>query len=75
MIRLDQVRLAYGAQQVLQDCTLRVTRGGRVALMGPSGCGKTTVLSIVSGLLAPDGGGAEVRGRVSCVFQEPSLFP
>ena len=74
MIHLDNITLTYGRQTVLQDCSLHVTPGQRVALMGPSGCGKTSLLHIVAGLT--DGAfGAEVNGRVSYIFQESALFP
>ena len=75
MIELKHISLAYGGQAVLRDCSLRVEPGERAALMGPSGCGKTTLLHIAAGLLSPDVGSATVQGSVSCVFQEPALFP
>ena len=73
MIRLDKLTLAYGGQIVLENCSLWVEEGQRLALMGPSGCGKTSLLQAVAGLLPVEG--AEVRGVVSYVFQEQALFP
>ena len=73
MIDFKDITLAYGGETVLQDCSLRVAQGQRIALMGPSGCGKTTLLNIAAGLLPAEG--AEVHGTVSYVFQEPALFP
>lgn len=57
-----------------------------LAILGPSGCGKTTLLSLVAGLLAPDGGSVALGGRpldgrppeerdVGLVFQDGALFP
>lgn len=47
-----------------------------VTLLGPSGCGKTTLLRVLAGLRAPDGGSVRVSpGRIACVFQEPRLLP
>ncbi len=60
---------------------------GRVAaLLGPSGCGKTTLLRLVAGLDAPDGGDILLGGEsvlaspphrrgVGLVFQDLALFP
>ena len=73
MIRLENITLSYGGQTVLQDCTLRVQAGERVALMGPSGCGKTSLLNAVAGVLPLPG--VTVAGAVSYVFQESALFP
>ena len=73
MIRLENIALSYGEQTVLQDCTLHVQAGERVALMGPSGCGKTSLLNAVAGVLPLPG--VTVGGTVSYVFQESALFP
>ena len=75
MIAIDRLNVAYGDTSVLEDCSLRVTAGSRIALMGPSGCGKTTLINAIAGLAAPDSGSIQVNGRVSYVFQEPALFP
>ena len=66
--------------------TLEVEPGELVTLLGPSGCGKTTVLNLIAGFEAPDGGtvridGADVAARpphrreVGMVFQDYALFP
>ena len=75
MIAIDRLNVAYGDASVLEDCSLRVAAGSRIALMGPSGCGKTTLINAIAGLAAPDSGSIQVNGRVSYVFQEPALFP
>ena len=75
MIKLHNISLAYDDRPVLRSCTLRLESGSRAALMGPSGCGKTTLLHIAAGLLTPDAGSVTVQSTVSCVFQEPALFP
>ena len=75
MIDIRSLSLAYGGQPVLEALSLQIPDGGRAALMGPSGCGKTTLLRLIAGLSRPDAGTVSVSGRVSCVFQEPRLFP
>lgn len=75
MIKLRALSLAYDGQQVLRNCSLSLAKGERVALMGPSGCGKTTLLRCVAGLLSPQSGSVERKGRVAFVFQEPRLLP
>jgi NitT/TauT family transport system ATP-binding protein len=46
-----------------RDVTFDVPEGSIVSIVGPSGCGKSTLLNIVSGLIAPSKGRAEVDGR------------
>ena len=48
---------------VLQSLTLEIERGEFVAVVGFSGSGKTTLVSILAGLLAPEGGGVILDGR------------
>ena len=42
--------------EALNDVSLSVARGEKVALLGANGCGKSTLLKILDGLLIPDTG-------------------
>lgn len=76
MLRLEGVSLSYGGQIVLQEQSLDLPSGKRIALMGPSGCGKTSLLRLAAGLSAPDSGTVDRRcARISYLFQEPRLLP
>jgi ATPase subunit of ABC transporter with duplicated ATPase domains len=50
---------AYGDNQVLQDVSLNVRRGDRLAIIGPNGIGKSTLLKILTGSLRADTGRIE----------------
>jgi ATP-binding cassette subfamily B protein len=83
----DRVTFAYGDEPVLEDVSLRVAPGERVALVGPTGSGKTTMLKLLtrlydvrSGSIRVDGvdvrdySRAELRRHLAFVLQDVFLF-
>ena len=85
-VRLDDVRAAPGAAEVLHGTDLEVARGELLVVLGPSGAGKSTLLRVVAGLQATTSGRVVIAGRdvtglrpgrrnVSMVFQSHALFP
>jgi tungstate transport system ATP-binding protein len=69
------VRYGRGAQ-ALQDVSLRIAPGERVALIGANGCGKSTLLRLLHGLL-PASSGTVLRDDAlghAMVFQRPYVM-
>lgn len=62
MIRMRGVHKSFGAHKVLRGVDLDVGQGEIVALLGPNGAGKTTALGILTTLVQPDSGTAEIDG-------------
>ncbi|MBX3195888.1 MAG: ATP-binding cassette domain-containing protein [Microbacteriaceae bacterium] len=62
-IKTVGLRKAYGKKTVLDGVDLTVPAGSVFALLGPNGAGKTTIVNILSTLLVPDSGTAEVDGH------------
>ncbi|WP_068155493.1 ATP-binding cassette domain-containing protein [Rhodococcus phenolicus] len=52
----------YGKVRALDGVDLRVPEGTVTALLGPNGAGKTTAVRVLTTLLVPDSGRAEVAG-------------
>jgi polar amino acid transport system ATP-binding protein len=90
MITLSNVYKSFGANHVLRGFSSRIVKGEIVCLIGPSGSGKSTVLRCINGLEGYDSGSitigdtqvdrnarsiADIRKRVSMVFQRFNLFP
>jgi cobalt/nickel transport system ATP-binding protein len=73
----------HDGRQALQDVSLRVQSGEKVALVGPNGAGKSTLLLHLNGILRGDGSVrvlgqelaephlARIRAQVGLVFQDP----
>ena len=55
-LRIDSLAKSYGDHLVLHDISLTLAPGQRIGLVGANGVGKSTLLKIVAGEVAPDGG-------------------
>ena len=62
MIRASGLVKHYGKVKALDGIDLVVPQGTVMALLGPNGAGKTTAVRILTTLLEPDAGEAEVAG-------------
>ncbi len=73
---LDAVAIthSYGRKLVLDGVSLAVQAGEAVAIVGENGAGKSTLMRICAGLIRPDGGELQLRGRVGYCPQVPGLF-
>ncbi|WP_288192985.1 ABC-F family ATP-binding cassette domain-containing protein [uncultured Phyllobacterium sp.] len=56
VIEAEHLVKAYGERVLVKDFSTRIQRGNCVGFVGPNGVGKTTLLSMLTGLLAPDSG-------------------
>jgi iron complex transport system ATP-binding protein len=63
LLELQDVRFAYGADEVLAGVSLGVEAGALTAVVGPNGAGKTTLLRVAGGLLPPTTGRVLLEGR------------
>jgi ABC-2 type transport system ATP-binding protein len=84
-VDIQGVTHRYGEHRALRDVTLQVAPGTLYGLLGPNGSGKTTLFRILSTLMPPSEGHAEVFGgdttqrpdavreRIGVVFQDEAL--
>jgi ABC-2 type transport system ATP-binding protein len=61
-ISITNLRKAYDTKVAVAHLTMRVEPGEIMGFLGPNGAGKSTTVKILTGLLTPDAGTAEVAG-------------
>lgn len=88
-IKLDNVSFSYdGKNNVLDNVSLEVKPGEKIAVVGSNGAGKTTLIKLICGLLHPNCGQILLNGvsvssisqedyskAISAVFQDSALLP
>jgi ABC-2 type transport system ATP-binding protein len=61
-IEVRGLRKSFGTKQAVAGIDLQIAAGSLAGLVGPNGAGKTTSLSMMTGLLRPDGGQILIAG-------------
>ena len=70
MIKIRQLKIAFGDKLVLNDLDLDVYEGDTLAVIGPSGTGKSTVIKVLTGLLPPTSGSVVIDGQETSGYSE-----
>lgn len=75
-IKLENISKSYGDNLILQDITLTVRRGEKVALIGQNGAGKSTLIRILMGTVPADSGEVirDERVKIGYYSQEFESF-
>jgi len=58
----DRLVKVYGKRRVVNEVSIKVSKGEIVGLLGPNGAGKTTCFYILVGMIRPDGGSVNLDG-------------
>lgn len=90
MIEIKNIIKKFGSKMVLDDISLEIPEGQKIAIIGPSGCGKSTLLRLIIKLDLPTSGNIYIdnqnikflsgdnllkfRRKMGFVFQSSALF-
>jgi ABC-type sugar transport system ATPase subunit len=89
LVRLGAVTKSYGAVEALRGVDLEIRAGDVLALCGDNGAGKSSLVKILSGAHAHDGGAFEIEGKpvrfaspqdaltrgIATIYQELAVAP
>ncbi|MBL8765139.1 MAG: ABC transporter ATP-binding protein [Phycisphaerae bacterium] len=73
MLRLENLRKAFGSTVAVDGLSLTVRRGEVFGLLGPNGAGKSTTMAMAVGLLAPDSGRVLIGAGAGASPSDPSV--
>jgi len=85
-ILVKDLKLSFGAVEVIKTLNLDIPEGEFLVLLGPSGCGKSTLLNCIAGLLDVTDGQIFIDDKnvtweepkdrgIGMVFQSYALYP
>jgi branched-chain amino acid transport system ATP-binding protein len=63
LLELDDVQKSFGSVVVADGVSFMLAEGEALGIVGPNGAGKTSMLDLITGNIAPDGGRILFEGR------------
>jgi general nucleoside transport system ATP-binding protein len=63
MLRMQRISKSFGSVHANRSIDLEVAPGRIVGLLGENGSGKTTLMNVLFGIVAPDSGTVDFKGR------------
>jgi ABC-2 type transport system ATP-binding protein len=63
VLECSDIRKSFGSHQAVRGIGFSIGPGETYGLLGPNGAGKTTTISMIAGLLEPDGGDIRLAGE------------
>ena len=84
VLEISNLSKNYGRITAVNKLSLEVAPGDVYGILGPNGSGKTTTLSVISGIIAADGGSykwfgrepvASLRKNIGSLIEVPNFYP
>src|ERR1700736_320284 len=73
LLRVDRLKLMYGATEVLSDLTFQVEPRQRLGIVGANGSGKSSLLKAISGEISPTAGSLTLAPRAKTAYLAQEL--
>ncbi|MGJ3231481.1 MAG: ABC-F family ATP-binding cassette domain-containing protein [Oceanicaulis sp.] len=64
VIEAEHVAKSYDGRPIVEDLSIKIARGDRVALVGPNGAGKTTLIKLLTKEIEPDAGAVRLGANL-----------
>ena len=87
IIQVQELRKDFGYLQALSGVSFNLNKGEFLTIFGPNGAGKTTLIKILTGLMRPTSGSANIdgfdalegnamlRSRIGVISHATCLYP
>lgn len=73
MLNIHNLTVSFSGENLFEGITFRLNAGDRVGLIGKNGAGKSTMLKVLSGEVAPDGGSIATEKNLRIGFLKQDL--
>ncbi|WP_432760746.1 ATP-binding cassette domain-containing protein [Parahalioglobus pacificus] len=67
---LEDVSLAFGDTVITRQLSTIIQRGDRVGIVGPNGAGKSSLVKLLLGEIAPDGGHVTLGSKLEIAYSD-----
>ena len=72
-LTLNNVELAFGPNVLLESANLTISQGDSIGVLGRNGAGKSSLLKLLAGIYAPDGGEFWLRPGANVAYLDQNL--
>jgi linearmycin/streptolysin S transport system ATP-binding protein len=72
MLQIRGLQKSFGSLRAVDGVSFEIGAGEILGVLGPNGAGKTTTVSLIAGLLRPDGGEVLIDGSPLCGDTDPA---
>lgn len=69
---LENICLSFSDKKILENVSLSIKKGDKIAIIGRNGAGKSTIMKIMAGIMQVDDGVVKVKKNINISYLEQS---